>query len=120
MKERRSYIRFSIEGDVVLRPKDGTSRVIKAKMCDMGFIGVGIYSSEKIDVGYTVEFEISTRFWDGNICGEAKVKFLEEIIEANDVIFRMGIEFISVDNRVVQYVLTQLQSEICRKMRKSM
>jgi len=37
----------------------------------------------------------------------------------NNVIFRIGIEFIDIEKKAIQYIINRIQEDICAKARKA-
>jgi len=132
MRESRRYVRFSIEGNAKLhpevryriegsanlQPEDGTSRVIKADLVDICYLGIGVHSNEEIAAGTDVKFELVAKIWDDPVIGRGKVKYAVKIKKYNIDIFRLGIEFIDINKQIVICIITKIQRIISAQIRK--
>ncbi|MCM8789612.1 MAG: PilZ domain-containing protein [Candidatus Omnitrophica bacterium] len=114
LKEQRSYSRFSYEGNVVLKPEDATLRTIKADLCDICYIGIGIFSPEIIEPGIHVKFELTIKLSNEPLIGEGRIVYAKEIQRDNSRAFRIGIEFINIDNRKIISLLSLIQEDIIK------
>ena len=118
MEERRAYLRFNEEANLVLKPNDGTSRAIKAELVDISFIGIGVYVKEEMKMGTEVKIELITKLWDAPIVGEGNIKYVNGAKMLDRNTFRMGIEFNCIDKKAIQYILNSIQKDICEKARR--
>lgn len=112
MNERREFQRFSIDAEVVLKPEDGTSRVIKADLYGICFLGAGVYATEKIEPNMIVKFELTSKLSKETIVCEGKVVYATKVKEGPACIFRMGINFINVDSAKNQILFNFIQHDI--------
>jgi len=117
MQERRKYLRFNIEGSVVLKIGDETPVIIKAELFNISFDGFSVYTPEKIEIGSDVKFELSLKLWNEIIIGEGKIRYIHET-KRPDGSFRVGVEFCSIDKKVIQNIINHIQSEICSEARR--
>jgi hypothetical protein len=112
MNERREFKRFNIEADVVLRPQDGTSRVIKADLYTICFLGAGVYATEEIEANSIVKCELTSKLSKETIVCEGKVIYVCKVKEGPACIFRIGINFINVDSAKNQVLFNFIQRDI--------
>jgi hypothetical protein len=118
MKERRQYIRYDIEGNAILKTRVDAPGSIKADLVNIGFQGMSLSVQEKIAEGSDVTFELTTKLYDKPVIGEGKVVYVKEDTVSNGNIFRLGIEFIHIDKKAIQYILVRIQEDICAEARK--
>ena len=118
MQELRRYIRYNTEGGAIIKPEDGTSRNIQANLVDISFLGIGVEAGEKISSGTDVEFELTTKLWDKTIIGKGKIKHVQEIKRYDTDIFRIGIEFIDVEQETIRCIISRIQEDICAQARR--
>ena len=112
MNERREFKRFNIEADVVLKPEDGTARVINADLYSIGFLGVGVYATEEIGVDVIVNFELTSKLTKETIVCEGKVIYTSKVKEGPACMFRIGINFINIDSAKNQTLFNFIQHDI--------
>jgi hypothetical protein len=112
MPEQRRFIRYDTTGIVILNLLDGTSRSIDAKLIDVSFLGICVFAQEKIEAGIDVNFELKSQLWNEPIIGKGKIKYALEIEKANTKVFRMGVEFIDVDEKTVEYFINRVYANI--------
>lgn len=117
MKEQRLYGRFDIPGNIILYPKDGTSRSIKADILNTGYLGIGISAKEKIEAGTNVKFELITKFYVEPIIGEGIIIYTNETNKDNTRIFRMGIKFIEIDKEKIKHLLSLIHHDMISKLK---
>jgi len=117
MQERRKYLRFNTTGSVVLKTGDAAPATIKVELFNISFEGFSVYASEKIEVGTDVRFELNINLWYEPISGEGKIKYIQETKKL-DQFFRIGVEFVKVDRKVIQHIISLIQAEICAKARR--
>ncbi len=118
IQDQRNFIRYRAQGRLLLRPKDGTSRVISADLVDISFLGMGIYAKEKIEAGTLVEFELLLRQWVKPVTGEARVKGFQEKKVIDENVLKMGIVFTDIDKDAIQNIITWIQKDQCNKAKK--
>ena len=118
MLELRKFKRYDARGRVTVKPQDGSGRVVQADLVDVSFLGLGVQSSDKIDSGVIVKFEIFSDFKEEPISGEGRIKHLREVKKLGNTLFRMGIEFVNVDKKLIQGFMRRIQTGIQAELRK--
>jgi c-di-GMP-binding flagellar brake protein YcgR len=116
MEDKRKYMRFQAQGSVAVRVKD-PGHSFEASLSDIGIEGIGVYSSEKLEIGKEVELEITTKYSDNPLKAGCKVIYAQQMNKLNSEVKRIGFEFIEVDKRAVRYIVNSIQEEICNKVR---
>ncbi|MGD9015210.1 MAG: PilZ domain-containing protein, partial [Candidatus Omnitrophota bacterium] len=116
--EKRRYKRFNTQGRVVLKPEDGTARSISADLVDINFLGLGVNAQEKIEPEVSVKSELAHRFLNQPVVAQGKIKHTQEIKKPDSSIFRMGIEFISIDQKAMKNFINRIQSDISAQLKK--
>lgn len=119
MGRQREYTRFSTEATVVLKLEGEPSRSIKADLFDISFSGIGVYSPEKIEIDSEVKFELITKLLDRPILGKGKIRYIKETYINSTKVFKMGIEFVSVEKEAILGIINHLQRKISRSIKKS-
>ena len=119
MEEHRLFIRYKIPGEVLIQPKDGINKTIKANLIDLCFKGAGVYSNELIPTDTHVRILITSKAFEGHIRGEGKIRYVRILKKDQDELYRMGIEFVDVDSDLIRDILTQLQEELSKKVEKN-
>ncbi len=118
MEERRQYTRFNDKGNVILRLEYDVSRGIKADLVDISSLGMGVVTQENIEIGTKVAFELMTELWDAPVTGEGKVIYIKETEKEGKKVFRIGIDFVKVEEESIRCIINLLQKDICFKARK--
>jgi len=118
MQEQRRYIRYNAEGSVVLKLENNISHSIPAGLANIGFLGFGIETKEKIEVGTNVDFELITKLWDKPVIGKGKIIYVNEIKRYDTTVFRMGIEFLDVEQETIRCIINRIQEDICAQARR--
>jgi hypothetical protein len=115
---QRDYIRFIVEGEVLLKPEDGTSRSTKASLADISFSGISVHSTEKIEIDIIVNFELATKVFGELVVGQGKTRYIREEFLQGNKIFKIGIKFTNIDSGIIQSILNRLQLDQITKMKK--
>lgn len=118
MKERRAYIRFYATSSLTVKPEDGTNRTIKADLVDIGYIGLGVHTKEKIAEGAKVKFELVTKLLKEPIVGDGLIVYAEEIKSYDGNEFRVGIEFVNVDKKAIISIINHIHVEAAEELKK--
>jgi hypothetical protein len=109
MDELRKFTRYTTEGKVFLKPKDGSSRNIKTDLIDISLAGMGVYISEKIEKDTETNFVLMSRFLGSAVLGVARVKYLFDL-KKDTGIYRAGIECMSVDLTKIERLIECIQA----------
>jgi len=118
MQERRQYIRYDIEGDVLIKTEGDVLSSINGNLADISFGGLSIYIPEKIPEGSVVKFELLTKLSNKPVTGDGKILYVKEIKKYDRSVYRVGVEFMDIDKKSIQHILTYIQQDICLKARK--
>jgi len=118
MQERRSYIRYEVEGCVNLITEEDTPYTVKSDLKDIGYVGITVHANEKIEVGKDVKFELITKFGIQPVIGKGKIKNVQEIKKYGSNFYRLGIEFIDIDKVTIKDILTRILEDICEATRR--
>jgi len=102
----------------MLKPQDGTMRVIKADLYSICFSGAGVYAPERIEPGINIKIELKTELSDQPLIGEGEIVHAYEIKRDNVSAFRMGIKFINTDNKKLQHLLYLIQQDMMKARNK--
>lgn len=105
MDEQRKFIRYPVAGKVILKPKDGSSRSIKADLIDVSLVGVGVYAQEKIERGVETHFIVMNQFLNNPLVGTGKVRYAIELKRLDTNVFRVGLEFTKVEKEAIQHII---------------
>jgi hypothetical protein len=112
MIEHRLFTRYRVGGEVLVQYGGGTKpETIRAELVDMSFRGFGVYSPKALAASATVKFYISGKYFEKHLRGEGKVMYSQAYRRKETDVFRMGVEFISVDSDQVRDLLEILRKE---------
>ncbi len=111
MIEHRLFTRYRVGGEILIQYTGTKPETIRAELADMSFRGFGAYSPKAIDSNATVKFYISGKYFEKHLRGEGKVMYSQAYRRKETDVFRMGVEFISVDSDQVRDVLELLRKE---------
>ena len=119
MLQRRKFIRYDTQGTVIIKSGGKASAVVKADLINVSFLGCALRSQEKIAVGTKVDFKLTAKLWSGMICGKGIIRNAQQIKQYDSrVFFRIGIEFIKVDEKAIRYFLNRILANIQAEERK--
>jgi len=119
MVKGRSYIRYSVKGSVNFKSESGTVIVSDGILVNISFMGLCLETKERIEIGTIVQFEVSTDLLDKILVGKAVVRNVEEVKTGGNRMFRVGVEFLSINEDDILYLLSNIQHKICRARRKA-
>ena len=87
-------------------------------MFDLGFNGISVYSLEKIEIDTEVNFELIAKLFDRPIIGKGKIRYVKETKINNTDVFKVGIEFITVEKEAILNIINHIQREIGKSIKK--
>lgn len=120
MSEKRGYVRYTIDGNITLKTEEGGSYVLKIHVTDISFLGVSMYSPEKLDlIGKIVQFELATELSGQTMSGKGKIKYIKEEKKGEVSVFRMGLEFIDVNKDILLEFLQLVQEKLSTRKSKT-
>jgi len=111
----RRYQRYLAEGSVVL---EGKSCSITADLVDISFTGMHVCAEKSIEPGSRVKFEIVSNLSSVTIAGEGEVKYAKKKATHDAKLFKMGIEFINVNESAIEHLINRIQRAIATEKRK--
>lgn len=111
MIEHRLFTRYRLEGEVLIQALGPMPEAIHAELVDMSFRGFGVYSPKAVDANVKIKFYISGKYFEKNLKGEGKVMYCQAYRRKDTDVFRIGVEFISVDSNQIRDVLDILHKE---------
>ena len=115
MIEHRLFTRFPVTGKAVLQTKTMPIRTARGDLIDMSFKGIGIYSPDSMKANDAVRLLLTSRSFSRHIQGDGKIMYVQKIFRNDKMLFRMGIEFVSVDSDLVRDIVEGLQKESIKK-----
>jgi len=120
MQERRRYQRFILEDNIFLKFESNPTKTMQGKLLDISFGGLSVFLKEKINVGAvvrtTVQFNAPNSA-EKQLVGKGKVVHASEYrLYAQDG-FRIGLEFIEVDKKVVINIINELRLKILHQIK---
>jgi hypothetical protein len=114
MQEHRLFIRYRVQGEVLLHTKNGDLKPLKCDLVDLCFKGAGIYSKEKLEPETAVRFIIASKSFPEHIRGEGKIIYVRPMTRNGEDFFRLGLNFINVDSELLKDILLRLQNELAK------
>ncbi|MDP8230201.1 MAG: PilZ domain-containing protein [Candidatus Gorgyraea atricola] len=111
----RRYQRYLVEGSVTLKIK---SCSIAADLKDISFTGMHVCADKEIKPGSKVKFEIVSNLSSVTIAGEGEVKYAKKKATHDAKLFKMGIEFINVNESAIEHLINRIQKAIATEKRK--
>jgi len=118
METQRQYTRFITEAIVIFKLEGEVPHSIKADLFDLSFKGISVYSPEKIEIGTEVDFELTAKLFDRPIIGRGRIRYVKAAKINNTDVFKMGIEFISIEKEAILSIINNLQRGIAISIRK--
>jgi hypothetical protein len=116
MIEHRLFTRFKVEGEGLIQYTAAKPETVRVELVDMSFRGFGVYSPKPIDGDTNVKFYFSGKKFEKHLRGEGKVMYSQKYRHKDADVFRMGVEFISVDSNQVRDMLESLRKEQSGKL----
>ena len=107
--ERRLFVRFPMSGTAVLQPEQKSPRALDCEVFDVSYGGMGVFCPEQLDRGGLVKFVLLNRQLNVNISGMGRITHCSPAKFNDKDCFRVGIEFINVDNGQVRLLLQQIR-----------
>ena len=111
MIEHRLFTRFKVEGEGLIQYTAAKPETVRVELVDMSFRGFGVYSPKPIEGDTKVKFYFSGEKFERHLRGEGKVMYSQKYRHKEADVFRMGVEFISVDSNQVRDMLESLRQE---------
>jgi len=112
----RRYQRYLAEGIVTLKVKSCT---MTADLKDISFTGMHVCAEKSIEPGSRVEFEIVSSLSSASIAGEGEIKYAKKKEIHSAKLFKMGIEFINIDENAIEHFINRIQRAIAIEKRKN-
>jgi len=111
MIEHRLFTRFKVEGEGLIQYNATKPETVRMELADMSFRGFGAYSPKPIESNTDVKFYISGKIFGKHLRGEGKVMYSQKYRRKETDVFRVGVEFISVDSNLVRDTLELLRKK---------
>jgi len=121
MPEKRGYTRYNISGEITLTEENGDPIVLKVSVTDISFLGVSIFLYENVDnlINKVILFELTTELYSQTLSGKGKIKYTREEKKGDDLMYRIGLEFIDVDKKMLVDFLQVVQERFAVKKSKT-
>lgn len=118
MIERRGFERLNIEGQIDFRPVEGSPES-QGCLDNISFRGLAFYSSEKVEVGTTIDFRFRPRLIHDEIAGRAAVRHINELKNYGKQVFTLGIEFLEINTNLITHLIkrTKTKNTFVRKVK---
>ena len=121
MSDKRDFRRFNCESSIFLKFENDPETPIEGKLLDISFIGLGIFLKEGVNVDAIfrtiVQFN-SFLSMEQHLVGRGKVVYVSRHRLYAENGFRIGLEFVEVNNEIVINILNRLESKILEQIRK--
>lgn len=75
-------------------------------------------ANEKIETGICVSLELIIKECDKPIVGTGIVRYSKETKECDAGVFRLGIEFIDIDKKIIRFVISYIHGKTHAEVRK--
>lgn len=121
MSEKRGYTRYNVNGEITLKAENGDPIVFQVSVTDISFLGVSIYLAENVDnlIDEVILFDFTTELSSQSLSGKGKIKYAMEEKKGADLFYRVGLEFVDVDKKVLLDFLQVVQERLSVKKSKS-
>jgi len=111
MGENRDYERLTLDGDIYIHAKDGSSCEYRAFLDNISFSGFAMFSLEKIEEGAVVEFNLITQALDQGLVGKGRIRHVTKPPQYETPLYTIGIEFTEVNTDLVTHIITRVQAK---------
>lgn len=120
MQERREYQRFSLNDSIFLRFESQPEKIIKGELLDISLGGLSIFLQENVNLGAIVETLVQFDylfFAEKKLVGKGRVIHATEyeLYEQNG--YKIGVEFIEVDKKIVANIIGKLGKALLQEIR---
>jgi len=115
MIEHRLFTRYPVIGKAVLQTKTMPIRTARGDLIDMSFKGIGIYSSDALQPKDAVRLLLTSKSFSRHIQGDGQVMYVQKVVRQDKMLFRIGIEFVSVDSELIRDIVEALQKDSHKK-----
>lgn len=96
-------------GTILFQPTEGKPRTVKGELVDVSFRGVAAYSDESLPKDALFRFLLLSKEFDVRMGGVGKIIYSQPIVRRNATMFRLAVEFTSVDSDLVREIMTKLE-----------
>lgn len=120
MAEKRSHVRYAVNGSIDLKTEEGVSYSFKTGVSNISFRGATILSREKIEIeNKIVHFELMIELTKEPLIGKGKIKYiLKEEDKGGQPIYKMGLEFIDINKNTILFFVNRLQEIRSSRLKK--
>lgn len=121
MSEKRSFVRYDVEGNANLNIIDVVAAGFIIEVSNISFAGLGIYSQGKMELeNKLVQFELISQLQHETLSGIGRIKYIiKEDREDSLPVFRMGLEFVNIDKSVLLSLVNKFQENHCFKVKRA-
>jgi len=117
MAEKRGYTRLLGKGDLTLWVAANPSQTMRGTLVDVSFSGFCLSSSQRMEEGIEVLFELRISPLKLPLKGRGKIIYVKEVVKNNIRGYRNGVRFLDVDGNLVKRMLNAVQTEIILQKR---
>ena len=100
MQERRGYVRFDVQGQAVIKCAEEPGGA-QGEWTDISYGGFAMTTQDAFSSEEAVSFELTTDLLDEPLAGKGKIKNVNKVNRPGSAIFRVGIEFVDIDRRIL-------------------
>lgn len=112
--ERRHYNRIPTSGHVLLKKHEEKGLSGKAVLENISFGGFLMNSQEKLIIDSLIDFELTAELSERQVSGSGRIKHVFDSDKPAIDIFKIGVEFIDVDEDSVIYFINRIHSDKSR------
>lgn len=115
MPDKRDFRRFNCENSISLKFQNDPGTAIEGRLLDISFIGLSVFLKENVNVSTIFQSVMQFDLFDSveqHLIGKGKVVYVSQYRLYAEDGFRIGLEFVDVDNGIVINILNRLESKI--------
>lgn len=106
--DTKLFSRYPLAGTVMLQPTIGTPRTIKGDLLELSFKGFCAYADEPLEKERVFRFLLMSKEFDIRLSGGAKVVYSQPVVRKMKNMFRLSMEFTSVDSEQLRDIVLKI------------
>lgn len=108
MADNYFFTRYALPGTVLFQPTGGPPRTIRGELNDISFRAISMYSKDELAKDTIVRFLLMSKEYDVRISGAGKVTYSQPLVRKASQMFRIGVEFTTVDSELLRDTMSRL------------
>ena len=107
MSEKRAFVRMDTCGSVKIDLGKSSPQLICADLKDIGYGGFCMHTSEALDLGSNIDFQLMIQSSYQAIIGKGAIKYSLHLGPGRAYCFKAGVEFIDINKDMIMHILNK-------------